>query len=351
MRTKDDLRQMQSLPLNAKILMTKQRIREWVREYGIDGVYISFSGGKDSTVLLHIVREMYPDIEAVFVDTGLEYPEIRRFTKTFDNVTILRPKMSFVDVIKRYGYPIISKDVSECVYQGRISLAKNNGKYTRRLKKLRGLVTDINGNKSMFNCEKYEPLLYSDFCISNVCCKVMKKNPLHDFSKQTTKMPITAQMADESRMRKQQWIKNGCNGFEMKSPISNPMSFWTEQDVLEYIKLYNISICSVYGDIVETDPYGFEYCDNLLGEKIGKYKTTGCSRTGCIFCGFGCHLEKSPNRFEMLKETHPKQYEYCIGGGEHNSEGIWQPNSKGLGLGHCFDELNKIYGEDFIKYK
>ena len=43
-----------------------------------------------------------------------------------------------------------------------------------------------------------------------------------------------------------------------------------------------------------------------------KYKTTGCSRTGCMFCGYGCHLEKSPNRFEIMKKTHPKQYDYIM---------------------------------------
>ena len=103
------------MPLDVKVRLTKQRIREWVNEYGTDGVYVSFSGGKDSTVLLDIVRQDFPNIPAVFCDTGLEYPEIREFVKTFDNVTILRPKMNFVDVIRKYGYPMISKEVSECV--------------------------------------------------------------------------------------------------------------------------------------------------------------------------------------------------------------------------------------------
>ena len=93
MLTREDLRYFQTMPLEVKVGMTKNRIREWVREFGTDGVYVSFSGGKDSTVLLHIVREMHPNIEAVFVNTGLEYPEIQKFVKTFDNVTILRPKI------------------------------------------------------------------------------------------------------------------------------------------------------------------------------------------------------------------------------------------------------------------
>ena len=86
------------------------------------------------------------------------------------------------------------------------------------------------------------------------------------------------------------------------------------------------------------------------GEETEKLTTTGVSRSGCIFCGFACHREKAPSRFQRLKETHPRQYEYCIGGGEYNANGVWQPNKQGLGMGHVFHELNKIYGDGFIKY-
>lgn len=120
-----DLYQMQALPLRAKVQMTRQRVRGWVEEYGEDGVYVSFSGGKDSTVLLDIVRKDYPDIPAVFVDTGLEYPEIREFVKTYDNVTWLKPKMNFKQVIEKYGYPMFSKETSEVV--------SNAKKYLQRL--------------------------------------------------------------------------------------------------------------------------------------------------------------------------------------------------------------------------
>ena len=111
-----ELQSMQAAPLNVKVLLTKQRIRDWVKEYGRYGVYVSFSGGKDSTVLLHLVREMYGDsIPAVYCNTGLEYPEITQFVKTFDNVTIIKPKMNFFQVCEKYGFPLISKEVSECV--------------------------------------------------------------------------------------------------------------------------------------------------------------------------------------------------------------------------------------------
>lgn len=113
--TISDLYQMQSMPLSIKVRMTENRIRGWVEQYGRDGVYVSFSGGKDSTVLLDIVRKLYPDVLAVYVDTGLEYPEIREFVKSFDNVEWLKPKKNFRQVITEYGYPFISKEVSDKV--------------------------------------------------------------------------------------------------------------------------------------------------------------------------------------------------------------------------------------------
>ena len=109
------LRELQSYPLNLKISLTKARVREWINKFGTEGVYISFSGGKDSTVLLDIVRELYPEIEAVFVDVPTQYPELKEFVKTFDNVTILKPKINFAQVCKKYGFPLISKEVSESV--------------------------------------------------------------------------------------------------------------------------------------------------------------------------------------------------------------------------------------------
>lgn len=385
---KYDLAQMQSLPLESKIIMTKQRIKVWYEswcrfeivnsksgktrfvtfdtrdnrepqlkeneyiESVYDGqVYVSFSGGKDSTVLLHLVREMYPDVEAVFVNTGLEYPEIQKFVKTFDNVTILRPEMRFDEVIKKYGYPMISKEVSRRVVYSKKALAEGRQATHSDYKKLSGLAVDKNGKKSRYNCEKYKPLLDADFNISFMCCDVMKKNPVKKIEKATGKMPITAQMASESLLREQKWMMNGCNAFESKRPMSNPMGFWTEQDVLQYIKKYNLPIASVYGEVVYSENpeqlrlEEFDYeCDT---EKL---ETTGCDRTGCIFCGFGCHLEKGKNRFERLKETHPRQYNYCMNGGEYDENGIWKPNKQGLGMKHVFDELNKLYGDEFIRY-
>lgn len=239
MPTKEELKKLQSDPLPQKVLLTKARIREWYYKWG-GQVYVSFSGGKDSTVLLHLVRDEFPDVQAVFVDTGLEYPEIKQFVKQHENVKILHPKMGFANVIRKYGYPLLSKSISR-----EISDYKRGKKYAMQF--LDGVAVRKDGELSKFNIAKYKPITEMDFNVSNKCCDIMKKEPLHRIK---DKQPFTAQLANESKMRESQWIAHGCNNFDSDHPISNPMSFWTEQDVLQYIKQNNIEICSVYGDII-----------------------------------------------------------------------------------------------------
>lgn len=341
MRDIRELKHLQSLPLERKIEMTAERIDAWYQHY--DGnVAVSFSGGKDSRVLLDIARNHwrgYKDIKAVYVDTGLEYPEIRQFVKTFDDVEIIRPKMRFDEVIKKYGYPIISKEVSQILYYARVG-----GKYGGEcMQKLNGKLM-YKGKASPYNATKWKPLLDTDFKISDRCCGVMKKIPSHEYSKKNGVYFMTAEMAAESRLREMNWLRNGCNGFDLKTPKSTPMAFWTEQDVLEYIYKYNLSIAEPYGEVIETE------CQYTFDGEQCKYATTGCDRTGCMFCAFGAHLEKGKTRFQRLKETHPKQYNYCLNGGEFVN-GLWQPNKQGLGMRYVFDELNSLYGDDFIRYE
>jgi 3'-phosphoadenosine 5'-phosphosulfate sulfotransferase (PAPS reductase)/FAD synthetase len=341
-----DLAQMQSLPLEAKIRMTQQRIRQWY-DYWDGQVYVSFSGGKDSTVLKHIVDSMYDDVPALFVNTGLEYPEIQKFAMSQKNVITVRPEMRFDEVLKKYGYPVISKKVGQTVETVQKGMTIGGARWQM----LNGLYKDKNGNPSQFNVEKWKFLADAPFKISSKCCNVMKKSPLHKYQKETGRKPIVGTMASEGQSRYMAWIKTGCNAFDSKEPISKPLSFWTNQDILHYIKKYNVPYCSVYGAIVIDEKVDGE---NVLGGQInmidylGCYEegdrltTTGCDRTGCIFCMFGCHLEKEPNRFQRLKETHPRQYEYCIGGGEMVDD-KWQPNKEGLGLGKVLDYIGVKY--------
>ena len=319
--TVSDLKQMQSLPLEAKIKLSQERIRAWY-EHWEGEVYVLFSGGKDSTVLLDLVRKMYPDTPAVFVDTGLEYPELREFVKSVENVTWVRPKKNFRQVIEEYGYPVISKEVAKVVKDARSAIQKGN-ENSYALAQLNGTRKNPKtGGASSFNMVKWKFLLNAPFKISASCCDVMKKRTTHNYEKETGKKGIVGTMADESRLRKTQWLKYGCNVFEGKKQISKPLSFWTEQDIFEYILKYGLPYASVYGDIVQDDE--------------GKYYTTGCDRTGCVFCMFGCHLEKEPNRFQRLKITHPKLWQYCMK--------PW--NEGGLGMAEVLDYISVDYGKE-----
>lgn len=281
------LRQLQALPLEIKVAKTKLRIREWYEAAGGD-VYVSFSGGKDSTVLLHIVRSIYPKVPAVFIDTGLEYPEIREFVKQFDNVKWLKPRMSFLKVIRKYGYPVVSKEQAGYIYDYRHSKSERV--------RHRAWYGDHKGRYKIY--EKWKFLVEAPFEISPKCCDVMKKWPANDYYRETGRVSITGSKAADSLQRKASYLKHGgCNGYDMTRPRSMPLGFWTDQDVLMYLKETGIPYCPVYGDIVEED---------------GKLATTGVESTGCMFCMFGVHLERPPNRFQQMKLTHPQLYNYCI---------------------------------------
>ena len=315
MPSREELKELQSKTLEEKIQISTARIIEWYENWK-GQVYVSFSGGKDSTVLLDLVRRIYPDVPAVFVDTGLEFPEIREFVKSINNVVWLKPKKNFVNILATVGYPIISKDIAET-----IDGAKRNVKYG--LDRLNGVRSDGAYSSYRQRYIKWRYLLNTDFLISNKCCYYMKKSPAKFYEHKTNRKPFIGTMTHEAVNRQVAWLKTGCNAFNSIRPISTPLSFWTEQDILHYIKKYNLTYASVYGNLIEIDN--------------NKLLFTGEQRTGCIFCGFGCHLEKSPNRFQRMAITHPQLYDYCMRGGKYDETGHWIPD-KGLGMAKVREE-------------
>ena len=211
---------------------------------------------------------------AVFVDTGLEYPEVREFVKTIDNVVWLKPKMVFTRVLEKYGYPVVSKEVAQ-----KISEIRNTKSDKLRNKRLHG---DKKGNGKI--SEKWKFLIDAPFKISDRCCHIMKKQPIKKYEKETGRAAIVGTMAADSRLRASAYLKNGCNSFEGRA-VSTPMGFWLEKDVWEYIKTHNVSYSKIYD--------------------------MGYDRTGCMFCMFGLHLDHS-NRFDRMSRTHPMLYSYCM---------------------------------------
>lgn len=284
--TKEQKEYQLKMPYEEKVQRSKELILEWYLQYKAR-VYVSFSGGKDSTVLLHLARSIKGcgDIVGVFSDTGLEYPEIRGFVKKQDNIIWIKPKLTFKQVLEKYGWPVISKENSQNIYE-----IRNTKSECLKAKRM--------GNGSGHLPKKWYPMLGASFKISNKCCHVMKKNPIKSFERKAKLYPMVGIMATESSLRYQKYFTGNCNAFSAKHPVSHPIMFWNEQDILRYIVENGLEIASVYGSIEQTPD--------------GRYYTTGADRTGCMFCMYGVHLEGHPNRFERMKETHPKQYEYIM---------------------------------------
>lgn len=224
------------------------------------------------------------------------------------------------------------------------------------------------GRTGKFNKEKWLPLTQElPAKISHKCCDRTKKHPMHKYQHKVKQWPIVGTMASESRLRRQGWMKTGCNAYESRDPKSQPMSFWRENDVLRYILNEDLPIASVYGEIIGLNARGKQCPTSRMTCKL---KTTGCERTGCLFCPFGCQNEKGESRFERLAKTHPKHYAFAVGGGQWvdnpdydpvapeydgawknwNPKKIWVPSKKGLGLGKIFDMANEIYGEQIFRY-
>jgi 3'-phosphoadenosine 5'-phosphosulfate sulfotransferase (PAPS reductase)/FAD synthetase len=235
-------------------------------------IYASFSGGKDSGVMLDIIRRFVDKtVPAVFCNTGNEYPEVVKFIRQMDNVTVIRPEIHIKQLIEKYGFPLISKEQSQYIRQ-----AKHTNSEKLRNIRLHG---SINGIGKI--AERWKFLINAPFDVSEKCCFFLKKKPFAKFQKQTGLYPIIGTMAGESRLRFQKWLKHGCNSFETNLVASYPLSIWTENDVWEYILKFNLPYCSIYD--------------------------MGIKRTGCLVCAFGCHI-KGDRRFYFLKENKPKIY-------------------------------------------
>lgn len=280
MGTINELRMLQALPLDIKIKKTELRIKEFINTYGADSVYVAFSGGKDSTVLINIVRNICPDIPGVFSNTGVEFPEVldfvKQYKKDFGNIIIIRPEMSFKGVLERYGYPVVSKTQSQYIHELR----------TTKSDKLKLLRLNGRGSSNMGAVsKKWLYLKDAPFKIHHKCCDIIKKNPSKKYEATTGRHPIIGTMAVESDQRQLSWVNHGCNNYDTDRPTCKPLSFWTDTDIWEYIRRYNVAVSKIY--------------------------EMGYHQTGCMYCLYGLNFD-TQDRFEKMKISHPKQYDFCM---------------------------------------
>lgn len=282
---RESLRYLQKLPLEHKIILSKQLISNCIETFGEQQVYLSFSGGKDSTVLSSLACSLKPNILHLFSDTGCEYPETLSFVEEErqrgKNIVSVYPICrdgsiwTFERIVATYGYPLFSKAIA-------------NGIRTYRHAK-----TPITKQHALDYIERMYPqaLPYLDYNISDLCCDKLKKSPLKRMARHMQmQCSIIGTLAEESQIRTRDWLTYGSNiFFQKKDNQCRPLSFWTNQDIWNYIKLFKLPVSALYNQ--------------------------GYQRNGCMYCGFGLRSEKRKfgiNRFERLAQTHPKQYEYMV---------------------------------------
>lgn len=279
--TYQEFKERQNWNLHQKIDHTVGTIERFLAE--TDGnAFVSFSGGKDSTVLLDIARRFIDKkFLGVFSNTGNEYPETVQFVRSFDNLTIIRPQMKVKEVLDKYGFPLISKEQSQYIRQARNTKSEKLRDIRLNGKPIKSGKGGIGGKIS----EKWKFVIQAPFEVSEMCCYKLKKEPFELYHKQTGLNPIIGTTAEESRLRLQKYLKTGCNDFDSKKIASYPLSIWTEMNIWEYIRKFEIPYSPIY---------------NVPGVK----------QTGCMFCGYGCQEEKGCfNRFDILNYLHPKAYQ------------------------------------------
>lgn len=277
--TKEDLKEMQQWSLSQKVNHSLEIIDSFIhRVGGVNRVYVSFSGGKDSTVLLDLCQKLYPDILAVFCITGNEYPEICRFVRekreAGSNIEIIRPKQTPRQIWEKFGFPLISKESAQ-----RINAIRNNpnGAIAKR-------ALGESEIKTKFGlAKKWLWLVDEDFNCHNECCRVLKKRPFHIYARKTGRHSIIGTMASESKMREQQYLRHGgCNVFKEAGECrSTPLAIWNESDIWAYVDKFNLRLADIY------------------------YK--GAKRCGCMGCGFGAQFPDD-DRFSLLYKEHPRAY-------------------------------------------
>lgn len=298
------LRTRMNYPLDLKVELAKRRIQSFVERYGENGVYIGFSGGKDSLVVLDIARKMYPGLKAAYNDTWLEYPQVREFVYGFDNVDIVKPTMSMKDIVKQYGWCFPSKDVAEAIWY-----ARRGSQWA--INKLHGL--DKKGKPSAFRQQykKWLPLYEArEIKISPFCCIEQKEKPIALYESRTGRHPILGLMAVESMRRREAYIRTGCVSFSENRPMAKPISFFRETDNLQYCLENSLSLAPPYGQIVEAGMVSGQY-SLFKNCPCGKLCTTGEPRTGCMFCPVGMHLDRGA-KIKRLKKYNVRLYDYCM---------------------------------------
>ena len=295
--TYDEIRERQAIPYEIKLRMSLNRVRDFINYYGESGVAICFSGGVDSTMAVHFIRNYcgYDKVKAISV-IGIENKYNIDLIKKTENVDIVKVRYSQKEILERFGVPIISKRVSKSLKALQNPTEKNAN--IRNLA-LTGITSEGRKAPTYKLAKKWYFLIDAPFKISNQCCYYMKETPLEKYAKEKGYGTISAITAEESKSRMDGYAKQGsCNVFKGNG-YSTPFAFWTHQDILRYLYENQVEISEAYGEIVEEN---------------GVYRTTKAQRTGCPVCLFGMQFDEYPNRFQRMYYEDHRQWKNALVG-------------------------------------
>lgn len=307
-------KQKQSLPYEAKVRHAEIRAREFYDE--LNGQCHISVGGLDSITLLLFLRSIGINVPAISV-SSLEDKSIQEIHKKL-GVIALKPLKSKVEVIREFGYPVLSKEIAN-----KIALLQHPSEDNKTVR--HAIITGETGEYGGFRTGTRMQLskrwlkifggadaegrergyLAAPFLVSDKCCYYLKEKPCDDYAKENKSYPYLGLMASEGGRRQKALMLNGCNYYGKGTTRSAPFAIFHRQDLLQLALDLKVPVPRIYGEIVRDDN--------------GNLRTTEAQRTGCSMCGFGIHLEQRPHRFDRLRDSNPKEWQfwmYQMGWGE-----------------------------------
>ena len=293
-----------------KVAYARIRAEEFIRECDKRDLNTHVSvGGLDSITLLCFLRSIGINVPAISVSI-LEDKSIQRVHKDL-GVEQLKPIKPKVQVIREFGYPILSKEIA-----GKINLLQRGTPESATVRHaiITGETGEYGGNRTGTRMqlskrwlEKFggadpegEALGYekAPFLVSDKCCYYLKEKPCDDWARKNHSVPFLGLMASEGGRREKSLMMNGCNYFGESTIRSAPFAIFMRQDLLQLAIDLKVPIPEIYGEIVR--------------DLDGTLRTTGAQRTGCSMCGFGIQLEKRPHRFDKLYQQNPKEWKFWM---------------------------------------
>lgn len=309
--TRWEFEQKQSLPYEAKVKLAARRANEFYDEIvGNRGANVHVSvGGLDSITLLLFLRSIGLEVEAISV-SALEDKSIQAVHKQL-GVQRISPGMRQVDVLNKFGFPVISKEkaskikalqnptdrnatVRHAIMTG--ECGKQGGYRTGTRMQLPKKWLELFGGPEN---ERYGTnYKTAPFKVSDDCCYYMKEQPCDKWAREHNSFPYLGLMASEGGRREKSLIANGCNYYGKTTIRSCPFATFLRQDLLQLALDLNVPVPEIYGTIER--------------RADGTLYTTKAQRTGCPMCGFGIHIEQRPHRFDRLREMNPKAWRYYM---------------------------------------